>query len=94
MDWDAVDRLIRELGALRVFADSLPPETTARGQVEKAILDGAEAIHVTIRNPRDAGAVARARAALATARDEVSRLGRVKEMTATSYVHGALPPPA
>ncbi|PYQ47677.1 MAG: hypothetical protein DMF78_23085 [Acidobacteria bacterium] len=63
--------MIRELGALRVVADSFPPETTARGQVEKAILDGAEAISLTIRNPRDAAAVARARATLATARDEV-----------------------
>ena len=74
MDWDAVDRLIRELGALRVVADTFPLEATARGQVEKAILDGAEAISASIRNPRDAAELARARATLAMARDEVSRL--------------------
>ena len=78
MDWDVVDRLIRELGALRVVADSFPLEATARGQVEKAILEGAEAISASIRNPRDTAAVARARATLETARDEVSRLGPVE----------------
>lgn len=73
-DWDGVDSLIRELGAIRAAADSTRAAQTASEAVEAAIAAAALAIGDTIGVPRNSDALSHAHQTIASARELVASL--------------------
>jgi hypothetical protein len=74
-EWEGVDSLIRELGAIRAAAEATRASAAASAAIENAIADAAEAIGVTINAPRNAESLSHARETIATARKLVAALG-------------------
>jgi hypothetical protein len=68
-DWDAVEALIRELGALRAAADTSRAVDAASEAVEAAISAAALAIGDTIGAPKNSAALSHARQTIASARE-------------------------
>jgi hypothetical protein len=67
-DWDSVEPLIRELGAIRAAADETRAEKAAAAAVDAAIAAAALAIGDSIAAPPHSPALAHARETIASAR--------------------------
>ena len=73
-EWEGVDALIRDLGAIRAAADASRASEAVSAAIENAIADAAEAIGVTINAPRSAEALSHARETIGAARALVAAL--------------------
>jgi hypothetical protein len=72
--WTAVDGLIRELGAIRRLATQVPVHEYSRRALDRAIVEAAEAIDLTIDAPTSAQRLTAARDALGICEEMVLAL--------------------
>jgi hypothetical protein len=95
-DWDGVDSLIRELGAIRAAADTTRAAHAASEAVEAAIAVAALAIGDTIGAPKNSAALSHAHQTIASARALVSTLAtemeRARKARLRAFDLGVLPP--
>ncbi len=88
--WAAVDDLMRELGSIRRAAIEVEPSLEAKAAIERAIMEAAEAVELTIDAPTSPQKLMAARDALGVAEEvilaldaEVGRSLRVRSRAQT-----------
>src|SRR5436190_1554859 len=74
--WTAVDGLIRELGSIRRIAPALAADKHVKAAVDRAIMDAARAIDLTIDGPSNPDRLLAARDALGVAEEMILALDR------------------
>jgi hypothetical protein len=73
-DWDTVDELIRELGAVRAASDASIASAVAKEAMSQAVREAGLAVSRTVHAPDDADAVSNARQSIRVARQVVGAL--------------------
>ena len=73
-DWEAVDTLIRELGAVRAAAFRARASEAAYAAIEQAISEATRAVVASLDAPRDGQIIAAAHEAIGVAADVIAAL--------------------